>query len=56
MVQTADIIPAPSFFGPFRRFDLHTMAGIEVVGVILGSIPLVIGGLERYGKGVSIEN
>jgi hypothetical protein len=31
------------------------MAGIEVAGVILGSIPLVIAALEHYGNGVSTE-
>ena len=29
------------------------MSGIEVVGLILGSIPLVISGLEHYAEGVS---
>jgi hypothetical protein len=30
------------------------MAGLEVAGVVLGSIPLVISALEHYRDGVSI--
>lgn len=29
------------------------MAGVEVAGLVLGSIPLVISGLEHYAEGVS---
>jgi hypothetical protein len=30
------------------------MTGFEVVGVILGAIPLVISALEHYGDGVCL--
>ncbi|KAF2865617.1 hypothetical protein BDV95DRAFT_612491 [Massariosphaeria phaeospora] len=30
------------------------MAGLEVAGVVLGSIPLVISALEHYGEGVAV--
>ncbi|KAM0715188.1 hypothetical protein Q7P37_009653 [Cladosporium fusiforme] len=30
------------------------MSGIEVVGVVLGAIPLIISGLEHYGKGAAM--
>lgn len=29
------------------------MAGLEIAGVVLGSIPLLISGLEHYSKGLS---
>lgn len=31
----------------------HKMAGVEVAGFVLASIPLVISGLEHYAEGVS---
>jgi hypothetical protein len=31
------------------------MSGFEVVGVVLGAIPLVIEGIKLYGRGVSSE-
>ena len=30
------------------------MSGIEVAGIVLGSIPLVISALEHYAEGVRI--
>ena len=34
---------------------IATMSGFEVVGVVLGSIPLLITALERYRDGVRTE-
>ena len=29
------------------------MSGFEIVGVVLGTLPLVLGAVSQYGKGVS---
>ena len=29
------------------------MSGVEVAGLILGAVPLIVGGLQHYSKGVS---
>ena len=36
-----------------RRQHTTEMSGAEVAGLVLGSIPLVISGLEHYAEGVS---
>lgn len=36
------------------RFYCFNMSGCEVVGIVLGSVPLIISALEHYAKGVSI--
>jgi hypothetical protein len=31
------------------------MSGIEVVGVVLGAVPLIIEAMKQYGEGVSFH-
>lgn len=35
------------------RLHVFQMAGLEVAGIVLGSIPLIVSALEHYGEGVS---
>lgn len=39
----------------FHSPPLLVMSGFEVVGVVLGSIPILIGALERYRDGVRAQ-
>ena len=35
------------------RAQVAKMSGFEIVGVVLGTLPLVLGAVSQYGKGVS---
>ena len=55
-VGTYSLKRLQAFSDQFRYLHRHegrTISGFEVVGVVLGAIPLVVSGLEHYADGVA---
>jgi hypothetical protein len=52
--ETFHLIATPAGeLAPETGTTLYTMSGIEIIGIVLGALPIMISGIEKYSDGVS---